>query len=220
MEVEIRERPSFGHLRVKLASGESILAESGAMASMTKDISFKPRLNGGFLKGLARKVFAGETMFINEFTSNASGGGELILTQPWPGDVDVMTLDGTEIYLQPGAFLACEPSVNMELSFAGFSSMIAREGLFRMKLSGRGKVWFGAIGGIMVRQITDELVVDSGHLVAYDPSVNLSLGLPGGIFSSFFGGEGVIARVRGPGRIWLQSRTLDSIADWTNGYLF
>jgi uncharacterized protein (TIGR00266 family) len=217
MEVEILDRPSFGHLKVRMAPGETITAESGAMASMTKGVEMKPRMNGGFIRGMARKVLGGETLFINDFT--APSGGELILTQPWPGDVECVTLADTDIFLQPGAFLACENGVKQELSFAGFTSLIAREGLFRTKCSGRGRVWFGAVGGVMMREIREELIVDSGHLVAYDTSMDLSLGLPSGIFSSFFGGEGIIARVRGPGRVWLQSRSLDGVAGWTNGYL-
>jgi uncharacterized protein (TIGR00266 family) len=218
MEVEILNRPSFGHLKVRFAPGDSITAESGAMASMTKGVAMKPRMNGGFFRGMTRKVLGGETLFINDF--EAPSGGELILTQPWPGDVECVALHDTEMYLQPGAFLACEKGVKMELSFAGFTSLVAREGLFRTKVGGSGRVWFGAVGGVMMREIREELVVDSGHLVAYDSSVDLSLGLPGGVFSSFFGGEGIIARVRGPGRVWLQSRSLDGVAGWTNAYLF
>lgn len=218
MEVEILDRPSFGHLRVRFAPGESLTAESGAMASMTKGVAMKPRMNGGFVRGMARKVLGGETLFINDFS--APNGGELILTQPWPGDVECVSVADTELFLQPGAFLACETGVKMELSFAGFTSLIAREGLFRTKCSGRGRIWFGAVGGVLMREVREELIVDSGHLVAYDSSLDLSLGLPGGVLSSFFGGEGIIARVRGPGRVWLQSRSLDGVAGWTNGYLF
>ncbi len=218
MDVEIRSRPSFGHLNVRLGAGEKILAEAGAMASMTKDIVMSPRMNGGFVRGLARKALAGETLFINEFSTDK--GGEIVLTQPWPGDVDCVTLNDTDLFLQSGAFLACESGVRMELSFAGFTSLVAREGLFRTRVAGSGRVWFGAVGGVLMREVREELIVDSGHLVAYDTSLSLSLGLPGGIFSSFFGGEGLIARVRGPGRVWLQSRSLESVAGWTNGYLF
>lgn len=217
MEVEIADRPSFAHLRVRLAAGEKIIGESGSMASMTPGIELKPRMNGGFVKGMARKFLGGETLFINEYS--APKGGEIVLTQPCPGDVECVTLRDEEFFLQPGAFLACEPGVNLGLAFAGFTSFITREGLFRMRASGTGRLWFGAFGGILERTVTDELVVDSGHLVAYDTSVQLELGLAGGVFSSFFGGEGFIARVRGPGRIWLQTRSIDGLAGWTNGYL-
>ncbi len=66
-------------------------------------------------------------------------------------------------------------------------------------------VWFSAYGGIFSREITDEYIVDTGHLVAYEPTINIRVGLAGGIFSSFFGGEGLVTKVRGPGRIYMQS---------------
>ena len=96
---------------------------------------------------------------------------------------------------------------------------MAREGLFRLKVSGRGQVWFGAYGGIFARDVRDEYVVDSGHLVAYEPSINISLGMAGGVFSSVLSGEGLVARVRGPGRIYLQSRSMAGLAGWLNRHM-
>ncbi|MCP4815412.1 MAG: AIM24 family protein, partial [Planctomycetaceae bacterium] len=62
-------------------------------------------------------------------------------------------------------------------------------------------------------------VVDSGHLVAYEPTCRLKMGMAGGIFSSFFSGEGLVTRVHGPGRVYLQSRSMDGLKGWTNGHL-
>lgn len=218
MEVEISDRPSFANLQVKLGPGEKIIAEGGAMASMSSSVEMKTRWNGGFLRAGLKKLFGGETLFVNEFT--APGGGEIVLSQPVPGDMECLELRGNTFYLQPGAFIACEPGVSLGLGWAGFASWIGREGLFRLKLSGQGRVWFGAYGGIFTRRIDGEHVVDTGHLVGYEPTISLRMGLAGGLFSSFFGGEGLVTRVHGPGQIYLQSRSLDGLVAWTKSHLW
>ena len=218
MEVTISDRPSFAHLRVAMNQGDAIIAESDAMASMDSSIEAKARFNGGFLKGVARRVFGGESLFINEFT--AAQSGELVLTQSFPGDMQCIELKGNTMFLQPGAFIACETSVKLGLGWAGFASWLGGEGLFRLKVSGNGRIWFGAYGGIYEREIGDEYVIDTGHLVAYEPSVSLKVGMAGGIFSSFFGGEGLVTRVRGPGKVYMQSRSFDGLVSWTNSHLY
>ena len=218
MEVTISDRPSFANLRVQMNQGDCIIAESDAMASMDSGIESKARFNGGFFKGLARRFFGSESLFVNEFT--AEQNGELVLTQAFPGDIECIELKGNTMYLQPGAFVACEPSVKLGLGWAGFASWIGGEGLFRLKVTGNGRIWFGAYGGIYEREIDDEYVIDTGHLVAYEPSVSLKVGMAGGIFSSFFGGEGLVTRVRGPGKVYMQSRSFDGLVSWTNSHLY
>jgi len=218
MKVEVRDKPAFANIRAELNAGDSIIAESDAMASMSSTIEMSTRWNGGFFNAVTRRFFGGESLFVNEFTTN--GSGEIVLTQPFPGDIECIDLKGTTMFLQSGAFLACEPTVKLGLGWAGIASFIGREGLFRLKVSGHGKIWFGAYGGIFAREIDSEFVVDTGHLVAYEPSINLRVGMAGGIFSSFFGGEGLVTRVRGPGRIFMQSRSMSGLAAWTNSHLW
>jgi uncharacterized protein (TIGR00266 family) len=217
MQIQIRNRPSFANLLVRLARGDRIIAESDAMASMSSSISLQTRWNGGFFRAILRRLFGGETLFVNEFSTESDG--ELVLTQPMPGDIEVVELKGQTLYLQPGAFLACDPTVEFGLGYAGLRSFIAREGLFRLKVSGQGRVWFGAYGGILEKDVQGEYVVDSGHLVAYEPTLELRLGMAGGLFSSFFSGEGLVMRIRGQGRIYLQSRSIQGLASWVNSHL-
>jgi uncharacterized protein (TIGR00266 family) len=218
MEVEIRDRPSFAHLRVRLDAGESIVAEADAMASMTAGMEMQTRWSGGFLPALGKRLFGGESLFVNEFSSPT--GGEMVLTQALPGDMEVIELRDTTLYLQPGAFVACEPTVHLGVGWAGFASWIGREGLFRLKVSGRGRVWFGAYGGIFSRDVGGEQIVDTGHLVGYEPTVSLDIGMAGGIFTSIFSGEGLVSRVRGPGKVYLQSRSFDGLVRWTNSHIW
>lgn len=218
MEAEVRNRPSFANIHVQLNPGDRIIAEADAMASMSSSISMSTKFNGGAVQAVVKRVFGSESLFVNEFTANSPG--EMVITQPFPGDIECIELKGNTMFLQPGAFLACEPGVNLGLGWAGIASFVGKEGLFRLKVSGHGRVWFGAYGGIFVREIESEYVVDTGHLVAYEPTIGIRMGMAGGIFSSFFGGEGLVTRVSGPGRIYMQSRSMDGLAAWTNSHLW
>ena len=217
MEYEIRSRPSFANVLVRLAQGDRIVAESDAMASMSSSIALRTRWNGGFLSAILRALFGGESLFVNEFSTPTRG--ELVLTQAYPGDIECVTLQGTALYLQPGAFVACDPSVELGLGYAGLRSLIAREGLFRLRVSGHGRVWIGAYGGIVEKQIDGDYVVDSSHLVAYEPSIQMRLGLAGSLFGSLLSGEGLVMKLSGPGRIYLQTRSIEGLAAWVNGHL-
>ncbi len=218
MEAEIRNRPSFANVLVRLEPGEKLIAEADAMASMSASVQIRTQWNGGFFAALMRRIFGGESLFINEFSSDEPS--EVVLTQAMPGDIECLDLEGMTFFLQPGAFLACEPGVKLGLKWAGFASFIGGEGLFRLQVSGQGRVWFSSYGGIYVREVTDEYIVDTGHLVGYEPSVSIKVGLAGGIFSSFFGGEGLITRVKGPGRIYLQSRNFSALTAWVNSQIW
>ncbi len=219
MEVEIRNRPSFANVLVKLNPDDRLIAEADAMASMSGSVQMKTRWNGGFFPAVLRRMFGGESLFVNEFSSDEPA--ELVLTQPFPGDIECLDLKGNAMFLQPGAFLACEPGVDLGLNWAGVASWIGGEGLFRLKVSGKGKVWFSSYGGIFQREIgSEEYIVDSGHLVGYEPSISIRVGMAGGIFSSFFGGEGLVTKVRGPGRIYMQSRNFSALTAWINAHLW
>ena len=217
MEATTRNRPSFANVLVKLEPGDKIIAEADAMASMSACVEMKTRWSGGIFGAILKRAFGGESLFVNEFSSPEPA--ELVLTQGMPGDIECLELKGTSLFLQPGAFLACEPGVSLGLKWAGIASLVGGEGLFRLRVSGTGRIWFSAYGGIFTREITDEYIVDTGHLVGYEPTINIRVGMAGGIFSSFFGGEGLVTKVRGPGRIYMQSRNFSGLTAWMNAHI-
>ena len=220
MKTDIRYKPSFSTLFVTLEAGDTIVAEADAMASMSANTEMKTRWNGGFFAGILRRLFGGESMFVNEFSSENGQPAELVLTQASPGDMQCIELNGTELYLTKGSFVAMGDGVKLGMGWAGIRSWFAGEGLFRLKVSGQGPVWMGGYGSTFEREVDGSYVVDSSHLLAYEPTVKLRIGLAGGIFSSFFGGEGFVSKMEGQGKIYMQSRSLDGLASWTNGHLF
>jgi uncharacterized protein (TIGR00266 family) len=221
MEVNLNGAPAFGHLDVQLQPGETITAEAGAMASMTTQLDMKAKMNGGFFKALGRKFLGGESFFINHFTNNTAEEAHLVVSPPTPGELKGHQVDGTQkMRLQPGAYLASTPGVKIKLRYAGLASFLGREGLFAMEVSGSGTVWYGAYGGLIEKEVNGELIVDTSHLVSYSDGLKLKVGLAGGIFSSFFSGEGLVTRVIGRGKITIQSRSLPGLRDWINPKLW
>lgn len=220
MQVEIRHGPAFATLFVTLGPLESIVAEADAMASMAARTLMRTRFNGGFFSALLKRLLGGESLFINEFSCPTDAKEvQVVLTQPTPGDMRRIDLAGNTLLLQPGAFVACDPGVTLGIGWAGFASWIGGEGLFRLKVTGRGSVWFGGYGSVFTREVKGEYLVDTGHLLAYEPTVSLRVALSGGLFSSIFGGEGLVSRMQGRGTIYMQSRNLDGLTAWTNSHL-
>lgn len=216
MKTEIRGSDAFAYLDVSLDPGEKIVAESDAMSSMAAELDLQARLNGGFFAGLLRKFLAGESLFVNHFHNAGNKALHLTLVQPTPGGIRARTLRNETFYLQPGAYLASTEGVSVGVGFAGLVSWIAGEGLFRAVARGTGTVWYGAYGALLDKQIDGEFIVDNSHLVAYEPGIKLRLQLAGGLWSSLFGGEGLVTRVQGKGRIVIQTRSLTGLTGWIN----
>ena len=216
MKTEVKGSPSFGYIDVDLMPGEKIYAESDAMSSMSADIDLNAKLNGNIFSALLKRFLGDESFFISKFSNNTTGIRRVTLVQSTPGQIQEMELRGNSICMQPGAYLASTPGVNLGIRWAGLVSFISREGLFKLEAEGNGKLWFGSYGGLVEHQVNGEFLVDTAHLVAYDPNLKLSLKLAGGIFSSIFGGEGLVTKISGNGKIIIQSRSLSGLAAWIN----
>lgn len=220
MKFTLEGKPSFAYLHVDLEPGESIVAESDAMASMSSDLDMNAKFNGGFFSGLLRKYIGGESLFINLFTNNTSKTLRLTLTQNTPGDIVQKDLDGETYYMQPGAYISSTPGVKVSVVWAGIMSWIGGEGLFRLRATGKGTLFFGAYGCILKKSVRGEYIVDTSHLVAYEPGLKLKQQLSGNLISSITSGEGFVTRIEGTGTIYIQTRSMSGLKSWLNRYLY
>lgn len=216
MQVEVRYRPAFACIFVELSAGDHIVAEADAMATMSANVGIHTRLSGGFFSAVKKRVFGKESLFVNEFHLESGDKGEVVLTQNTPGDIVCMELTGDAVCLQPGAFIAYTGDIHVGTRWAGLRSFIAGEGMFKLMVSGHGKVWFGAYGAVVEKKVQGEYIVDTTHLVAYHPSLKIRIQMSGGIFSSLFSGEGLVTRLEGNGKIYMQTRSLSGLASWLN----
>ena len=192
MRYEIMQPGAFAFLKVQLEAGESIKAESDAMMAMSGNIKVEGKMEGGMLGGLARKFLSGESLFFQHLTAQGQAG-EAVLAPPIPGDVSAYELTGNTLCITSGGFLAAEESVKIETKMQNLGKgLFSGAGLFVVKASGTGTLFFNSFGAIypLELQVGEEMVVDTGHLVAWDADMNYKVTkASSGIMSSLTSGE-------------------------------
>lgn len=224
MNHEIAHGPAFAVLKVGLQRGDVITAESGAMLTRSTQVKMKTRLNaprnagffGGlkaFLIALVRKMIGGESLIVNDFSSDT--GGELMLAPTFSGAVAHKRLQGGRILLTRGAFLAAAGEIELKMRWGGIRGLLSREGLFFMEASGTGDLFYTSYGGTVEMPVNGKLVVDNGHVVAFDPALDFQIKTAGGGLLGFLAsGEGLVCEFSGQGSVILQSRNVSSLVSW------
>ena len=210
MRVALVEGSAFTLARVALERGESVRAESGAMVSMSGGVDVETKMQGGLLASLARSVLSQESFFQNTFTA-VRGPGEVTFAPSLPGDIRIREMDGESIILQSGAYLASDPAIQVETKWGGAKTFFSREGLFLLRAYGKGTLLFSSYGAIVDVEVPPSgYVVDTGHLVAFEPTLQWDVQRVGGMKSLLLSGEGLVCKFRGAGKLWLQTRSFDS----------
>ena len=209
MEVQIVHRPGNSAAQVRLGPTESITSEGGAMIAMSGDMriettTHKKKGKGSILKA-AKRLLSGESFFLNHFTAGANGG-DLWLATTLPGDMFVYELQQENLIVQGGSYVASEPQVEIDLGWQGFKTVLSGESLFWLHLKGSGKVIVNAFGAIYQVPVNGEYIVDTGHVVAFQETLDFEITKAGKSWmSSFLGGEGLVCRFKGQGMLWCQS---------------
>lgn len=215
MEHQIRFGPSYALVDVDLEPGESLVTESGAMSWMEGPLDVKTASRGGVLQGLKRRILSGESFFQNTYT--ATGPGAHIGIAPGSaGDVIAHTLHDEELFLQRGAYLASETGVRCDAKFDGLRGFF-NEGLFILRCVGTGLLFFSAYGDVVELDVDGEYVVDNGYAVAWEPSLSWRLHRARKIRSFLFGDQ-LMLRFTGRGKLWIQSRSPHSLANFAHPF--
>jgi len=214
MKYEILYQPAYSLLKIDMTRGQSICAEAGAMVSMSGDIEIQTSAKGGILGALKRSVLGGESFFMNTFQT--SQAGQLTLAPTLPGDICALQLAGQTIYAQSGAYLASGQDVQIDTKWGGAKTFFSKEGFFLLKLTGSGNVFLSSYGAIhtITLHSGQAYTVDTGHMVAFEESVTYNVSRVGGLKSTLFSGEGLVCKLIGPGKIWIQSRSQDAFLSW------
>lgn len=195
-----------------------MLVESGAMATMDSWITLKSKARGGLLQGLGR-MLGGESFFVSEFTAQ-DRPGQLYICPGVPGDITHYHLTGRGgILLQSSGFVAAQPSVTIDTQFQGMKGFFSGESLFLLRATGEGDLWFSSFGGIVEIPVTGDYVVDTGYIVAFEDSLNYSVEMLGGLSfrglrTGILGGDGLVVRFRGEGKVWIQTRRLHNLINF------
>ena len=194
MQSQIEFEDSYAMLRVELQRGEKIKAEPGSMVAMD-GVKLTTSTPGGPLRGM-RRMLGGESFAVNTFEAERDWGGRVYLAPALPGGV----------------------GRKLDSKWQGFKSLFSGESMFFLRAGAeerRGTVFYNSYGAVeeLIVPPGHELVVDTGHLVAFSEDVDYSIGKVGGIRSALFGGEGLVLKFRGNGHVWIQTRNLPSLAE-------
>src|SRR4029079_14669479 len=212
-----------------LDPGEATVAEAGGMMYMEDGVEMETifgdgsRQQGGFigaLMGAGKRLLTGESLFRTVFLTNSSQKKRVAFGAPYPGKIVPVHLAeiGGELVAQKDSFLAAAKGVSVGIAFQRKLGvgLFGGEGFIMQRLQGDGLAFVHAGGTLMQRDLKpgEALRIDTGCIVAFQPSVSYDIQYVGKIKTALFGGEGLFfATLRGPGRIWLQSLPLSRLAN-------
>lgn len=206
-------------VEVELDPGEGIRAEAGAMTYMDSTIAMQTGTDGGLFRGFKRMI-TGDSFFITTFLQNGSGKGHVAFSAPYPGKIIPLHLDqiGGKYICQKDSFLCAAQGIEIEVEFTKKmgAGLFGGEGFILQRLEGDGLAFIHAGGTIIKRElgVGEQLMVDTGCLVAFAPSVDYDIKFIGGFKNALFGGEGLfLAEMTGPGTVYLQSLPFSRLAD-------
>lgn len=205
----------------ELADGEQMITEKGSMVWMSPNMQMDTR--GGGLGKIFSKTFSGESMFQNIYT--ARGAGMIAFGSSFPGQIKAVTIaPGQDMILQKTAFLAAEPGVELSIHFNKKlgTGLFGGEGFIMQRLSGSG-VAFAEIDGELVEYELREgqqIVADTGNVAGFTAGVKMEIQQVPGMKNKLLGGEGLFnTLLTGPGRVWLQTMPISSVAASIRPYI-
>ena len=206
--------------RVHLDPGQEIYAEAGKMVYKSANVDWVTRMTGQSFSqkiiGAIKRKLMGESLFFTYFRA-ANGVGEVGFAGHYPGKIQVFELAAGQVMMvQRDGFLFAQSSVSLDIAMVRRlgAGLLGGEGFILQKLTGPGAVFVHAGGDHVDFTLTpgETLQVQTGHLVAFEPTVNYDVQLVGSIRTAIFGGEGLfLTTLTGPGRVILQSMTLERL---------
>jgi len=220
MRYEILDKPDFSTVRVQFDQpGEQMLCEPDAMVAKDAAVEMKTQMKGGLLGAAKRKLLGGESVFQNTFTSTQQG--QTLWLAPAPeGDVELLEMDGQHtVYLQSGAYMASSPAVELDTKWGGAKGFFSGTGLFLLKCSGHGPLFFNCYGGMHVVDVgAAGYICDTSHVVGFTDGLDYRVNKVGGLKSLFFSGEGLVCEFRGQGRLWMSTRNAGALASFIHPF--
>ena len=205
---------SFPVVTCRLENGESMYTESGSMVWMSPNMQMET--TGGGVGRMFSRALSGENLFQNIYT--ARGNGMITFGSSFPGKIIPLSISpGREMILQKKSFLAAERNVELSIHFnrklgAGF---FGGEGFIMQRLSGQGTAFAEIDGDLVIYDLApgQQMVADTGNVAGFETSVSMDIQQVPGLKNMFFGGEGIFNTIlTGPGRIWLQTMPISSVA--------
>jgi len=208
MKYEIVHQDSFPMLQVHLEQGEEIHCERGAMITMSQGLELKGNVKGGIVGGLVRSFLTNESFFTESII--ASGGpGTASVGAGIPGSILALEVTPQKsLLVEKGGYMASTTGVEVGTKMQGLiKGFTSKEGFFLIKLSGTGTAFISSMGAAHRFDLGpgEELVVDNGHLLAWDEGMEYTMQKASGFVSSVTSGEGLVCKFRGPGTLYIHT---------------
>lgn len=200
----------------QLEAGETMLTERGSMSWMTPNMKMETSTNGGLGKAFGR-MLSGDSIFQNRYTAQG-GQGLIAFASSFPGSIRAFDIGpGRELVVQKSGFLASEAGVQLSVFFQKKlgSGFFGGEGFIMQRLSGRGMAFAEIDGDLVEYDLApgQQLVVDTGNVAGFAPTVSMDIQQVPGLKNMFFGGEGIFnTLLTGPGKVWLQTMPISGVA--------
>ncbi len=213
---------SFPVVICNLENGEKMITEKGSMVWMSPNMHMETQ--GGGIGKMFSKAFTGESMFQNNYTAKG-GNGMIAFGSSFPGEIRALSIaPGQEMIVQKSSFLASEAGVNLSIHFQKRlgAAFFGGEGFIMQRLSGQGTAFVEIDGALMEYELQagQQIIVDTGNVAAFTPSVQMDIQTVPGVKNMFFGGEGIFNTVlTGPGRVWLQTMPIVNVANSIRPYI-
>ena len=198
-------------VEITFDKGEAVYSQSGGMIWQTSGIEMKTNAKGGVMKSLGR-MFAGESISMNTYTA-LEEGAKIAFGTTAPGDLIPVNMDEhpNGFFIQKSAFLCAQPSIEVSIAFTKkFSAgLFGGEGFILQKATGNGHLFLEVDGDPIEKELAqgEVLKVDTGNVVAFEPTVSYEIETVKGLGNIFLGGEGLfLTKLVGPGKVILQSQ--------------
>lgn len=213
---------TFPAVEIGMNAGEKVITQSGGMSWMTDGIEMSTSTGGGLGKGLKRAL-AGESVFQATYTATRDNQS-ITCAASMPGSIVPVNVGEKEYIAQKGAFLVGQTSVNLDMytvkNVGG--ALFGGEGIFLLKLTGRGTAFLEISGFLVEKELApgEVLKVDTGNVAYFESTVNYDVERVKGAKNILFGGEGLfLTRLQGPGKVWLQTMSASELASSIARYI-
>ena len=211
LHIDIQGEGAFETALIQIESGEEFFSESGAMYRATNnvdiDVTRRKRGGGTGLLAGAKRLLAGENFFYSRYATTDGQPGEVGLAPVHQGQLRVIEVDSSRDWMcAGGSYLANSAELEIDTQFQGMKGFLTGESLFFLKVTGYGSLLVSGFGRLVEMEVRDALTIDTGHLVAFESTLEYTVTKAAGSwFQSFLTGEGFVMNFTGSGRILTQS---------------
>ncbi len=217
MKYEIKYKPSYSMLVVKLSPSETITAESGALTYMDPNIDVQTRRREKSILGsIGLKLLGRQSFWVNDYRAEQNAGEVAFVSAP-VGDIETLEVKPNRGYIiQKAAYIASTQNVDLDVQWQGFTKGLFGQGIFMIKVSGDGTLFINTFGAIDKHTLNPNqtMIVDNFHLVAFSDTCDYKVKKFGGLKETLLGGEGLVTEIKGPGDVYIQTKNLREFVEW------